>query len=580
MLKNSCIYIFLILSYIVNAQSKKEIDSINTIPLQTKTSEPVLLEKTYLKNAESAKTLNYLLGEAESYSNLSLIYYYQGKFEKDIYYSLKAISIYELLHNNEKLAIEYGELGYRMKRRSLEKAILYMQKGKNISEKNNLEKPLLSIYNNYGYLKELQKEMDSALYYYKICLKIKEKRKDSIGIPYSLNNIATIYIQQNKFKVAQILLNKSLQLRIKQKDKTGIAENYFNLGDLNFSQKKYTEAISFYNKSLNIANKSNYLDLIKNCYLELSKSYEKNTNPIQALYHYKLYSKYKDSLSNQEMNNKIAELDIKFETSKKEKQIIKQQAEVKKRNLYLTGLSGLILLLGIIAYLVNRQQKLKNQQQAKEHQLKIAITQIETQNKLQEQRLSISRDLHDNIGAQLTFIISSIDNVKYAFDITNKKLDTKLSSISKFTKETIVELRDTIWAMNSNEITFEDLEGRIHNFIEKAKEAKQEITFSFKIDENLKSKKLSSVEGMNVYRTIQEAINNSLKYANAKNIQIEAIKSNDQTKITISDNGIGFNEAEIIQGNGLNNMKKRIEEIDGKIHISSSENGTTIEVLI
>ncbi len=580
MLKNSCIYIFLILSYIVNAQSKKEIDSINTIPLQTKTSEPVLLEKTYLKNAESAKTLNYLLGEAESYSNLSLIYYYQGKFEKDIYYSLKAISIYELLHNNEKLAIEYGELGYRMKRRSLEKAILYMQKGKNISEKNNLEKPLLSIYNNYGYLKELQKEMDSALYYYKICLKIKEKRKDSIGIPYSLNNIATIYIQQNKFKVAQILLNKSLQLRIKQKDKTGIAENYFNLGDLNFSQKKYTEAISFYNKSLNIANKSNYLDLIKNCYLELSKSYEKNTNPIQALYHYKLYSKYKDSLSNQEMNNKIAELDIKFETSKKEKQIIKQQAEVKKRNLYLTGLSGLILLLGIIAYLVNRQQKLKNQQQAKEHQLKIAITQIETQNKLQEQRLSISRDLHDNIGAQLTFIISSIDNVKYAFDITNKKLDTKLSSISKFTKETIVELRDTIWAMNSNEITFEDLEGRIHNFIEKAKEAKQEITFSFKIDENLKSKKLSSVEGMNVYRTIQEAINNSLKYANAKNIQIEAIKSNDQTKITISDNGIGFNEAEIIQGNGLNNMKKRIEEIGGKIHISSSENGTTIEVLI
>jgi len=580
MLKNSCIYIFLILSYIVNAQSKKEIDSINTIPLQTKTSEPVLLEKTYLKNAESAKTLNYLLGEAESYSNLSLIYYYQGKFEKDIYYSLKAISIYELLHNNEKLAIEYGELGYRMKRRSLEKAILYMQKGKNISEKNNLEKPLLSIYNNYGYLKELQKEMDSALYYYKICLKIKEKRKDSIGIPYSLNNIATIYIQQNKFKVAQILLNKSLQLRIKQKDKTGIAENYFNLGDLNFSQKKYTEAISFYNKSLNIANKSNYLYLIKNCYLELSKSYEKNTNPIQALYHYKLYSKYKDSLSNQEMNNKIAELDIKFETSKKEKQIIKQQAEVKKRNLYLTGLSGLILLLGIIAYLVNRQQKLKNQQQAKEHQLKIAITQIETQNKLQEQRLSISRDLHDNIGAQLTFIISSIDNVKYAFDITNKKLDTKLSSISKFTKETIVELRDTIWAMNSNEITFEDLEGRIHNFIEKAKEAKQEITFSFKIDENLKSKKLSSVEGMNVYRTIQEAINNSLKYANAKNIQIEAIKSNDQTKITISDNGIGFNEAEIIQGNGLNNMKKRIEEIGGKIHISSSENGTTIEVLI
>jgi signal transduction histidine kinase len=188
--------------------------------------------------------------------------------------------------------------------------------------------------------------------------------------------------------------------------------------------------------------------------------------------------------------------------------------------------------------------------------------------------------LHDNIGSQLTFIISSVDNVKYGFDITNEKLDNKLTNISSFAKETIVELRDTIWAMNSNEISFEDLEGRIHNFIEKAKEAKQEITFSFAIDKDLAAKKLSSVEGMNVYRTIQEAINNSLKYANASNIKIKAIKEANQTKITISDDGVGFNEDEINYGNGLNNMKKRIEEIGGKLTIFSSRKGTTIEVLI
>ena len=134
--------------------------------------------------------------------------------------------------------------------------------------------------------------------------------------------------------------------------------------------------------------------------------------------------------------------------------------------------------------------------------------------------------------------------------------------------------------MNSNEISFEDLEGRIHNFIEKAKEAKDDITFSFEIDKNLATKKLSSVEGMNVYRTIQEAINNSLKYAKASHIKIEAVKEANQTKITVSDDGIGFNEAEINYGNGLNNMKKRINEIDGKLTIFSSEKGTSIEVLI
>ena len=149
---------------------------------------------------------------------------------------------------------------------------------------------------------------------------------------------------------------------------------------------------------------------------------------------------------------------------------------------------------------------------------------------MQEQRLNISRDLHDNIGAQLTFIISSVDNIKYAFEITNEKLDNKLSNISSFAKETIVELRDTIWAMNSNEISFEDLEIRINNYIEKAKEAKDQISFSFAIDSVLKTQKLTSVQGMNIYRTIQEAVNNAIKYANASIITINAKKHKDALK--------------------------------------------------
>ena len=76
------------------------------------------------------------------------------------------------------------------------------------------------------------------------------------------------------------------------------------------------------------------------------------------------------------------------------------------------------------------------------------MAKIETQNKLQEQRLRISRDLHDNIGAQLTFIISSIDNLKFGFTDISEKLGSKLSNISSFTQQTIYELRDTIWAMN------------------------------------------------------------------------------------------------------------------------------------
>ena len=75
------------------SQTKKNIDSINNIPFAKKLEKAKTLNNLFLLNVKNAKKINYLLGEAESYSNLSLIYYYQGKYENDLQYSLKAILI-------------------------------------------------------------------------------------------------------------------------------------------------------------------------------------------------------------------------------------------------------------------------------------------------------------------------------------------------------------------------------------------------------------------------------------------------------------------------------------------------------
>jgi signal transduction histidine kinase len=200
---------------------------------------------------------------------------------------------------------------------------------------------------------------------------------------------------------------------------------------------------------------------------------------------------------------------------------------------------------------------------------------------LQEQRLNISHDLHDNIGAQLTFIISSVENIKYAFDLKNTKLDYKLQNISTFTKSTILELRDTIWMMNHDAIVFEDLRARILNFIEKAKDATGTIYFNFTIDESLIRMKLRSIAGMNIYRSIQEAVNNTIKYSEADQIDIDVKKNDIKMWIQIKDNGIGFDISSTEKGNGLVNMEKRIEDIGGSYKLSSEVNkGTTITLLV
>ena len=198
---------------------------------------------------------------------------------------------------------------------------------------------------------------------------------------------------------------------------------------------------------------------------------------------------------------------------------------------------------------------------------------------MQEESLKISRDLHDNIGSQLTFIISSIDNLKYISKDASTKLKGKLSNISSFTGDTIHQLRDTIWAMNKSEISVEDLHTRVLSFIEKAKVAVTETEFEiiYEIDKN---SSFSSLVGMNIFRVIQEAINNAIKYADAKKIEVQISKTNQNFIISIIDDGKGFDMNTIELGNGLSNMEKRMSEIDAKIHIKSElSKGTHIQII-
>jgi signal transduction histidine kinase len=231
--------------------------------------------------------------------------------------------------------------------------------------------------------------------------------------------------------------------------------------------------------------------------------------------------------------------------------------------------------LGIYKYQKNKRTQLRTQLALKDQ-----LAQSQTQNKLQEQRLRISRDLHDNIGSQLTFIISSIDNLKFLTKASDNKLKGKLSDINSFATSTISQLRDTIWAMNKNEISYEDFYGRLLTFIEKAKMVKTDIKFNLSNSIN-STPTFSSVEGINIFRVIQESLNNAIKYADASKIEIQLSENEKNILVSVQDNGVGFNINDIEMGNGLNNMQARISEIEGQFNLNSTPNkGTQIQFSI
>ena len=584
--------IIFILSFFIGVaafgQSKKQIDSINQLYVQGLNIPQDSLIALFKKNAENAIKISYEMGKANAYSELSLVYAYQGKYEESAKSVLKAIPIYEKLGKIDRLATHYAQTGYSMKYNDLDKAMYFMQKGKVIAEANNLEYELKDIYNNYGVLKEINKELDSALYYYGKSLQIKKKINDTVGIPYNWSNMAGVYSIQGNFSKSREYFNKSLQQRLEWSDSLGIAENYTQLGEVFIAEEKWNQAIPLVKQSLPISRKKQYRNLTQYNYKLLSDIFKKLNNADSALYYFEQFTAIKDSVQGIQVQEKIAALNVEYDTEKKENEILKQRSviaekdlEVRRKNLWLFGSLGFAIILGLLGYLLFNQQKLKNRQLQKEGELKSALAKIETQNKLQEQRLRISRDLHDNIGAQLTFIISSIDNLKFGFKDIGEKLGDRLTGISNFTSQTIYELRDTIWAMNKENITFEDLQSRIANFIEHAQNASDKTEFSFNIDEKVDENIVfTSVQGMNIYRIIQEAVNNSLKYASADEIEVNISKNKNQYQIEINDNGIGFNPASTEMGNGISNMKKRAQEIGGTLDISSTNKGTSVTLKI
>ncbi len=520
-------------------------------------------------------------GLAKININLGSIYTSTLQYKPAMKAYLDAIQYFDKNGNDQIVNTTKANVGllfFEMK--NYPKAIKYLNEAIVYQEKNNQTDKICTSYLTLGNIFLELKDTLKATKYYNKSMKFCKEAGDKAAVSSVYNNIGNIKSNQNKSKEANDLFDKAKTERDQLNSDLTKATLQINIAVDLIRNQKFEEAKKVLLNLKEIFINQNSNDNLLLTYKSLIPVYAYLNQPDSVNYYNDKSTTLQLKIQETSISEQTNELETKYQTAKKEKLLLQKEAEAKQKNTTILVLSMLAFGLLAFGYLIYRQQKLKNIQQEQEFELQSAIAKIENQNKLQEQRLSISRDLHDNIGAQLTFIISSVDNVKYGFDIQNEKLNGKLTNISSFAKDTIVELRDTIWAMNTNEITYEDLEVRIHNFIEKAKEAKQEITFSFKIDKDLATKKLSSVEGMNVYRTIQEAINNSLKYANAKNIKIEAKKEENQTKITITDDGIGFNETEIHYGNGLNNMKKRIKEIGGKLQITSSEKGTTIEVLI
>ena len=542
--------------------------------------------KTYSEALDIVKATQSIKGFAVVLNNIATIYIRKGEYDEALTYMFDALKAEEELEDQNGIAQAYNNIGivyYYI--RDFDKTTLYLTKALEMQESLGNFDGLINGYNNVGAIRIHQEKYREAITIYEKALSISTEINDKKNQAVALSNIGICWAKLKTYLKAEQFYDRSLALRDEIGDVDGKANSLVNMGELFTEQKNFSKAEIYLNRGMEIANNNGLKTIKETAYQKLSILFEAKGDFKKSNTYLKEYLAVRDSILNENNARIIAETETKYETEKKEKELLEQRAlvaekelEVKQKNQLLFGSIGFAVILGLLGYLLYSQQRLKNRQLQKEGELKTALAKIETQNRLQEQRLRISRDLHDNIGAQLTFIISSLDNLKYGFKDMGDQLSKKLSGISGFTSQTIYELRDTIWAMNKENITFEDLQARISNFIDQAKVASEKTSFSFEIASEVnKEHILSSVEGMNSYRVIQEAVNNALKYSEATKIDVMISEKKGDIIITIIDNGKGFNKDDVELGNGLNNMKKRARELGANLSInSSSGKGTSV----
>lgn len=233
-------------------------------------------------------------------------------------------------------------------------------------------------------------------------------------------------------------------------------------------------------------------------------------------------------------------------------------------------LAALVVLTGVILSVRYFSQK----------KLREQIRKMEIENKLRNERERISRDLHDHVGSQLANIMSGLALADKYNQIDNKEKSSSLMSSLKGDAEvTIKQLRETIWALNQSELDLETFKDHIQNYFKSQTAFAESMAFNYEISGNQKTK-LSSTQALNLFRIIQEASQNTLKYAEAENIDIKLCQEKEILSVIIKDDGsFKGSKSSFNGGYGFGNMKKRAQELGGEISVET-DNGTEIFVKV
>ncbi|TPN88951.1 tetratricopeptide repeat-containing sensor histidine kinase [Aquimarina algicola] len=533
---------------------------------------------------------------AKNNFNLGVAYGYEGNNEKEISYIEKTIPIARKIRDTLFLGIAYTNLGIKhMNFGKNTRAYYYFNQSDYYYKLKDLPEDIifdrlcfsLCLY-QLDSLPAMKKALDEVkfnldrvpeskyrhkyyshrgLYYsgigdYKEAIKMYDKaydfiKKHKIHREYSpLYMIyAETYEQLKNYKMSKKYMLDFLEESLKSGNDVSRSKAYYRLGVYEAKQKNYDKAYEYAQK---------HIDLL-------------------------------DSLDYKQTAQKIDQLEIQYQSEKKEKEILKltnERNEValvleKKRSQgYLMAILIITLCSAlIIIFFIYRNQIKSNHIKERKHQEEIGTLKHQQQTKVfsamiegqEKERKRLAIDLHDGLGGRLSAIslkLSKLDNNRYT-EYPKQELNIIQNDITN----SLIELRGVARNLMPETLLKYGLQSALKDYCSNMNNEDNQITLQFYGS----YKNVSTSDQVTLYRIIQELINNAIKHAKASEILVQYIQEDNKIDITVEDNGIGFDMTSLDQtkGMGLNNLKTRVEYLDGYFDIQSKQDeGTTVTIQI
>lgn len=519
------------------------------------------------------------------YNNIAAVYGNQNIFDSAARYYYRALEQYDKhqLSDTTILLSLYTNLGGRLiVLKRTHQAKYYLAKAEPIALATDNSKMLAKVYVGYAAIKGIEKKYDSARYFALKALDIFEEVRDPASHIIAFSSVGDTYVNEGKPQKALTYYDQAFKIK-HDAPKTAFAVAYRGRGKAYYKLGKYKQAEKDYLESLKLSHQANALAGIEETNKALVDVYTALGDYKKALFYRNEYAKIVDSSMNEKRLRTFGQLEIKYRTSQKDKelaekklQLAQQRNEISVKNKWIVIICiASLLLIGLIAnnFRIRRQRQvlqIKNLKNEKEmEQLKATMKGEE------KERVRIARELHDGIMIQFSSVQMNLSALNEKMPtIQNSKLNTIIDSLN----EAIKDLRKSAHNLMPDMLLKEGLTEAVHYFCVRLQESsKTEIDFqSYGI-----MTKIASEYELMLYRMIQELLQNIIKHAKATKVLVQLNFQSEIMSITVEDDGVGVdtNSISLHRGMGLHQIKERIQSLNGHFTISANKpHGTSVYI--